>query len=384
MDFTLDDTQRQLQTTMRRFVDNEVIPVAGEYEHADAYPDPMVRQMAEMGLFGCILPTEYGGGGLDYVSYAVICEELSRGWMSLAGILNSHLMMALMTCWYGTEAQKQAYVPAFATGERRGGLMLTEANAGSDAAAMQTTAIRQGDVYVVNGSKMFITNAERGNTFMLLAKTDPTRQPQHRGISAFLLDKSRPGFRVGRRIRKLGYKGLRTCEVILEDCEIPRDCLIGEEGHGFRYVLSALEVGRINIAARGVGMARAAFEDSIRYAQQREQFGQPIANFQAIQFKLADMATAIEAARLLTFQAAAKKDRGERCDLEAGMAKLFASEMCEKAASEGIQIHGGYGYTEEFAVERYYRDAKLLTVGEGTSEIQRQVIARRLLELYAI
>ncbi len=384
MDFTLNESQQQLQATMRRFVEREVIPVASDYEHADAYPDPIVKQMAEMGLFGCILPEAYGGQGVDYISYAIICEELSRGWMSLAGILNSHLMMGLMTCWYGSENQKRTYVPAFARGERRGGLMLTEANAGSDAAAMRTTAVLEGDTYVVNGSKMFITNAERGNTFMLLAKTDTAIQPPHRGISAFLLDKSRSGFHVGRQIKKLGYKGLRTCEVVLEDCRLPRDCLIGEEGKGFNYVMSALEVGRINIAARGVGMARAAFEDSIRYAQQREQFGQPIANFQAIQIKLADMATQIEAARLLTYQAAAKKNRGERCDLEAGMAKLFASEICEKAASEGIQIHGGYGYTEDFAVERYYRDAKLLSVGEGTNEIQRMVIARRLLELYRL
>ena len=384
MDFTLNESQQQLQATMRRFVEREVIPVASDYEHADAYPDPIVKQMAEMGLFGCILPEAYGGQGVDYISYAIICEELSRGWMSLAGILNSHLMMGLMTCWYGSEDQKRTYVPAFARGERRGGLMLTEANAGSDAAAMRTTAVLEGDTYVVNGSKMFITNAERGNTFMLLAKTDTAMQPPHRGISAFLLDKSRSGFHVGRQIKKLGYKGLRTCEVVLEDCRLPRDCLIGEEGKGFNYVMSALEVGRINIAARGVGMARAAFEDSIRYAQQREQFGQPIANFQAIQIKLADMATQIEAARLLTYQAAAKKNRGERCDLEAGMAKLFASEICEKAASEGIQIHGGYGYTEDFAVERYYRDAKLLSVGEGTNEIQRMVIARRLLELYRL
>ncbi len=384
MDFTLNESQQQLQATMRRFVEREVIPVASDYEHADAYPDPIVKQMAEMGLFGCILPEAYGGQGVDYISYAIICEELSRGWMSLAGILNSHLMMGLMTCWYGSEDQKRTYVPAFARGERRGGLMLTEANAGSDAAAMRTTAVLEGDTYVVNGSKMFITNAERGNTFMLLAKTDTAIQPPHRGISAFLLDKSRSGFHVGRQIKKLGYKGLRTCEVVLEDCRLPRDCLIGEEGKGFNYVMSALEVGRINIAARGVGMARAAFEDSIRYAQQREQFGQPIANFQAIQIKLADMATQIEAARLLTYQAAAKKNRGERCDLEAGMAKLFASEICEKAASEGIQIHGGYGYTEDFAVERYYRDAKLLSVGEGTNEIQRMVIARRLLELYRL
>ncbi len=384
MDFTLSEEQQQLQATLRRFVEREVIPVASEYEHADTYPESLVQQMAELGLFGCILPQAYGGQECDYVSYAIICEELSRGWMSLAGILNSHLMMALMTLWYGTEGQKQEYLPAFARGERRGGLMLTEANSGSDAAAMRTTAVLQGDEYVINGSKMFITNAERGNTFMLLAKTDTTAQPQHRGISAFVLDKSRPGFHVGRHIKKLGYKGLRTCEIHLEDCRIPRDCLIGDAGQGFKYVLSALEVGRINIAARGVGMARAAFEDSIRYAQQREQFGQPIAHFQAIQFKLADMATGIEAARLLTYQAAAKKDRGERCDLEAGMAKLFASEMCEKAASEGIQIHGGYGYTEDFAVERYYRDAKLLTVGEGTSEVQRQVIARRLLDMYRV
>ena len=384
MDFTLNEEQQQLQTMMRRFVDREVIPVASEYEHADAYPEPIVNQMAEMGLFGCILPTEYGGQGLDYLSYTIICEELSRGWMSLAGVLNSHLMMCLITYWYGTEAQKQEYLPAFARAERRGGLMLTEANSGSDAASMQTKAVLQGDDYVVNGSKMFITNAERGNTFLLLAKTDAEVQPQHRGISAFLLDKSRPGFTVGRNIKKLGYKGLRTCEISLDDCHIPRDCLVGEEGQGFKYVMSALEVGRLNIAARGVGMARAAFEDSIRYAQQREQFGQPIAQFQAIQFKLADMATQIEAARLLTYQAASKKDHGQRCDLEAGMAKLFASEICEKAASEGIQIHGGYGYTEDFAVERYYRDAKLLTVGEGTSEIQRQVIARRLLELYRV
>ena len=384
MDFTLNESQQQLQATMRRFVEREVIPVASDYEHADAYPDPIVKQMAEMGLFGCILPEAYGGQGVDYISYAIICEELSRGWMSLAGILNSHLMMGLMTCWYGSEDQRRTYVPAFARGERRGGLMLTEANAGSDAAAMRTTAVLEGDTYVVNGSKMFITNAERGNTFLLLAKTDTAMQPPHRGISAFLLDKSRSGFHVGRQIKKLGYKGLRTCEVVLEDCRLPRDCLIGEEGKGFNYVMSALEVGRINIAARGVGMARAAFEDSIRYAQQREQFGQPIANFQAIQIKLADMATQIEAARLLTYQAAAKKNRGERCDLEAGMAKLFASEICEKAASEGIQIHGGYGYTEDFAVERYYRDAKLLSVGEGTNEIQRMVIARRLLELYRL
>ena len=384
MDFTLNEEQQQLQTAMRRFVEREVIPLASEYEHADAYPEPMVKQMAEMGLFGCILPLEYGGQGLSYISYAIICEELSRGWMSLAGILNSHLMMALITSWYGTEAQKQAYLPTFSRGERRGGLMLTEANSGSDAAAMRTTAVLQGDEYVVNGSKMFITNAERGNTFLLLAKTDTAIRPPHRGISAFLLEKGRPGFHVGRHIKKLGYKGLRTCEVSFEDCRLPRDCLVGEAGQGFKYVMAALEVGRINIAARGVGMARAAFEDSIRYAQQREQFGQPIANFQAIQFKLADMATGIEAARLLTYQAAAKKDRGERCDLEAGMAKLFASEMCERAASEGIQIHGGYGYTEDFAVERYYRDAKLLTVGEGTSEIQRQVIARRLLDVYRV
>jgi alkylation response protein AidB-like acyl-CoA dehydrogenase len=384
MDLTLSETQRQMQATIRRFVDAEVIPVASELEHADQYPIEIVNRMAELGLFGILIPEAYGGLGLDSVTYALVVEELARGWMSLAGVINSHLMLAHMIWKFGTEDQRQRYLPALAKGERRAGLGLTEADAGSDAASMRTTATRDGDEYLLNGAKMFVTNGERGDVFAILAKTNPTAQPRHHGISAFIVEKGHLGFRVGRKIKKLGYRGLDTCELIFEDCRVPKDRLIGREGEGFKYVLNALEVGRINVAARGVGMARAAFEDSIRYAQQRVQFGQPICHFQAIQFKLADMATQIEAARLLTWNAAMKHDRGERCDLEAGIAKLFATEMCERVASEGIQIHGGYGYTEDFAVERYFRDSKLLTVGEGTNEIQRLVIARRLLDRYKI
>ncbi|MBI3328495.1 MAG: acyl-CoA dehydrogenase family protein [Nitrospinae bacterium] len=384
MDLTLSEAQREIQATIRRFVEQEVIPVASALEHEDRYPVEIVNKMAELGLFGILIPEEYGGLGLDSVSYAIVVEELSRGWMSLAGVINSHLMLAHMIGKFGTEGQRHRYLRALAKGERRAGLGLTEADAGSDVASMRATAKRHSDEYLLNGAKMFVTNGERGNTFAILAKTDPTAQPQHRGISAFIVEKGLQGFRVGRKIKKLGYRGLDTCELIFEDCRVPRDCLIGKEGEGFKYVLNALEAGRINVAARGVGMARAAFEDSIRYAQRRVQFGQPICNFQAIQFKLADMATQIEAARLLTWSAAMKRDHGERCDLEAGMAKLFATEICERAASEGIQIHGGYGYTQDFAVERYFRDSKLLTVGEGTNEVQRVVIARRLLEQYKI
>ncbi len=385
MDFTFTDEQQAAQMMARRFTEKEIIPIADEFDHEDKYPAEVADKMAELGLFGIILPPEYGGMGMDYVSYALVIEEISRGWMSIAGILNSHLMVGYMIANYGTEEQKQKYLPDISSGERRGSLGLTEAEAGSDTASMKSTAKRDGDDYVINGNKMFITNAERGNTFAVLAKTDTQIQPQHRGISAFIVDKETPGFTVGRKIEKLGYKGLRTCELVFEDCRIPKDNLIGDkEGQGLKYVLNGLEVGRINVAARAVGVARAAFEDSIKYAQQRHQFGQPICQFQAIQHKLAEMATGIEAGRLLTLMAADKKNRGERCDLEAGMAKLFTSELSVKASLEGIQIHGGYGYTQEFSVERYLRDACLFPVGEGTSEIQKMVIARRLLEKYKI
>ncbi len=384
MDLNLTEEQRNAQMMARRFTENEIIPIADEYDHEDKYPAEVADKMAELGLFGIILPQEYGGMEMDYVSYALVIEEISRGWMSIAGILNSHLMVGYMIANFGTEEQKQKYIPALASGERRGSLGLTEAEAGSDTASMKSTAKRDGDDYVINGNKMFITNSERGNTFAVLAKTDTEIRPQHRGISALIVDKGTPGFTVGRKIEKLGYKGLRTCELVFEDCRVPKDALVGKEGEGLKYVLNGLEVGRINVAARAVGVARAAFEDSIKYAQQRVQFGKPICEFQAIQSKLAEMATKIEAARLLTLMAADKKNRGERCDLEAGMAKLFASELSVEASLEGIQIHGGYGYTKEFSVERYLRDACLFPVGEGTSEIQKMVIARRLLEKYKI
>jgi alkylation response protein AidB-like acyl-CoA dehydrogenase len=379
MDATL---QGQLLDTIRRFVDREVIPVASDYEHANEYPEPLVERMKELGLFGATIAPQWGGLGLDYSTYAMIVEELCRGWMSLSGVLNTHLMFAFVLQAFGTAEQQERYLPAMARGEHRAALCLTEPHAGSDTQRIKTTARRDGDHYVLNGSKMFITNARTATVFSTLVKTDPHADPPHRGMSLFAAEPG-PGLTVGRDIDKLGYKGVETCEVTYEDHRVPVANLIGgEEGHGLQCVLSGLEVGRINIAARAVGVARAAFEDSIRYAQQRETFGKPIAQHQAIQLKLADMGTKIEAARLLVRQAAAMKDRGERCDLEAGMAKLFASETCQEVTLEAMRILGGYGYTKEFRVERYYRDAPLMIIGEGTNEIQRLVIARALLKRY--
>jgi alkylation response protein AidB-like acyl-CoA dehydrogenase len=368
---------------IRRFVKRDVLPVAREMELADEYPEALVETMASLGLFGAFIPEEYGGSGLSFSTYARIVEELSVGWMSLSGVINSHLMMAYLVWQNGTEDQRQQFLPRMASGELRGGLALTESDAGSDTQAIRTTAVRDGDDYVVNGSKMFVTNGIRGNIFALVAKTDPEADPPYRGISLFLAEKG-PGFQVGRKLHKLGYRGVDTTEFAFHDYRIPADRRIGEEGAGFRYVMSGLEVGRINVAARAVGLARAAFEDSIRYAQQRHTFGKPISEHQAIQFKLADMGTKIEASRLMVRSAAEKKDRGERCDLEAGMAKLFATEACQEITLEAIRIHGGYGYVNDLPVERYYRDAPLLIVGEGTNEIQRLVIARQLLKEYAV
>ena len=375
----------QVLDTVRRFVTREVIPVASKYEHADEYPQPLVDRMRELGLFGATIPAEYGGLGLDYTTYAMIVEELCRGWMSLSGVLNTHLMFAYVLQMHGTAEQKARYLPALARGEHRAALCLTEPHAGSDAQRIRTTAVRRGDHYVVNGSKMFITNARTATIYSLVAKTDPSADPPYRGISLFAAEKDAPGVTVGRQLDKLGYKGIETCEVSFEDFRVPAANLIGgAEGRGFGQVMSGLEVGRINIAARAVGVAQAAFEDAIRYAQERRTFGKPICEHQAIQLKLADMATKIEAARLLTRQAAGMKDRGERVDLQAGMAKLFASETCQEVSLEAMRILGGYGYVKEFAVERYYRDAPLMIIGEGTNEIQRLVIARSLVQRYKI
>jgi alkylation response protein AidB-like acyl-CoA dehydrogenase len=360
---------------VRVFAEREIRPLAAAYEREDRYPFELVEKMKEMGLFGAIIP-------LDYVTYARIIEEITRVWMSVAGILNSHLIMAWAVLTYGTEAQRRRYLPRFATGERRGGLCLTEPDAGSDVQGIRTTARRDGDGYRLNGAKMFITNGRYGDTYLVLARTDPAAMPPRRGMSLFVVEKG-PGFVVLRDIPKLGYRGVETCEIRFEDVYVPADNLVGgEEGQGFRQVLGALEVGRINVAARGVGLARAAFEAAIRYADQRQAFGQPIAEFELIQKKLAWIATKIEAARLLTLRAAERKARGERADLEAGMAKLFATETAQEAALEAMRIHGGYGYTEDFPVERYYRDAPLLVIGEGTNEIQETVIARQLLRRF--
>lgn len=377
--------QEQIIAAVREFVERKVMPVASKLEHADEYPTELVAEMKEMGLFGAIIPEEYGGLGLDCTTYARIIEELARGWMSLTGIINSHLIMAYDLWQHGTEEQKQRYLPAMCSGEKRGGVCISEPHAGSDVQAISTTATRSGDEYIINGSKMWVTNGGNGNTFALLAKTDKTANPPHRGISLFIIEKGGKGFTVSRKIEKLGYKGVDTVELAFEDFRVPAANLIGgEEGKGFAQIMSGLELGRINVAARGVGLARAAFEEAIKYAQQRETFGKPICEHQAIQLKLADMATRIEAAKLLTYSAAAKKDRGDRCDLEAGMAKLFATEACQEVTLEAMRIHGGYGYAKEFKVERFYRDAPLLLIGEGTNEIQRMVIAKNLLKRYQI
>jgi alkylation response protein AidB-like acyl-CoA dehydrogenase len=379
------DVTTQVLDTVRRFVAREVVPVASRLEHANEYPFDLVERMKALGLFGATIPVEYGGLGLGYSTYSQIVEELCRGWMSLSGVLNTHLMFAYVLNAHGTAEQKQRYLPPMARGEHRAALCLTEPHAGSDTQAIRTTARRDGDHYVVNGAKMFITNARTATIYSLVVKTDPTASPPHRGMSLLAAEKDAPGVEIGRDIDKLGYKGIETCEVSFEDFRVPVASLVGGvEGRGLQQVLSGLEVGRINIASRAVGVAQAALEDAVRYAQERTAFGKPICEHQAIQLKLADMATKIEAARLLTRQAAAMKDRGERCDLEAGMAKLFASETCQEVSLEAMRVLGGYGYTKEFRVERYYRDAPLMIIGEGTNEIQRLVIARSLIQRYKI
>ena len=377
---TPEEARSQIVNLVKDFARREVEPVAAELDREDTVPLDLIDRMKELGLFGITVPEEYGGMGLDYTTFAMVFEEMSKVLMSLTGAIGTHHIMTYVLTHYGTEGQKRHFLPDLAVGRKRGGLALTEPGGGTDVANLQVTADKDGEEYVVNGSKMFITNGRYGDTFCLLARTDRAAEPNYRGISAFIVEKGGDGFRVGRDLDKLGYRGLDTCELIFEDYRIPADNLVGmEEGRGFGQVMSGLETGRINVAARAVGVAQAAFEAAIRYAQQRETFGVPIAQHQAIQLKLADMATKIRAARLLTYDAAARKDSGERVDLESGMAKLFASEICGEVAMEAMRIHGGYGYIKESPVERYYRDAPLMIIGEGTNEILRLVIARQLL-----
>ncbi len=362
-----------------RFLEREVRPHVAELEHNDIYPAEIVERMKEMGLFGATISEAYGGLGLSSSTYARIVERLSHAWMSVSGIINSHLIMAAAVERFGTDEQKQSYLPRFATGALRGGLALTEPDCGTDLQAIRTTARREGNnAYVVNGSKMWITNSIQGTCFALLVKTDPTAEPRHRGMSLFLAEKGE-GFQVSRKLEKLGYRGIDTAELVFEDYKIDADRLIGgEEGKGLQHALGGLELGRINVAARGVGIAQAALDEAVSYSQTRKTFGKPICEHQAIQIKLADMVTRTEAARLLMVRAADAYDTGERCDMEAGMAKLFATEAALENAIEAMRIHGGYGYSKEYPIERMYRDAPLLCIGEGTNEIQRLIIARQL------
>jgi alkylation response protein AidB-like acyl-CoA dehydrogenase len=383
--FAPDKMRQQIVDGIRQFVERKIIPVASQLEHNDEYPSEIVEGMKDLGLFGANVPPEYGGLGLDYTTFAMIIEELSRGWMSVVGPLGTHSVICDIIHRFGTEEQRREFLPGLATGQRRGGLALSEADAGTDVQRLKTTATRRGDGYVINGSKMWITNGRHGNTFVLAAKTEPKADPPYQGISAFIIEKGGEGFNVARDIDKLGYKGVETCELSFDNFFVPAKNLVGgKEGDGFKHIMTGLESERINVAARGVGLARAAFEDAIQYAQQRHTFGKPICEHQTIQIKLADMATKIEAARLLVYSAAEKKDRGERCDLEAGMAKLFATESAQEIVLESLRIHGGAGYSKDFRVERYYRDAPLLIVGGGTNELQRLIIAKGLVAKYPI
>jgi alkylation response protein AidB-like acyl-CoA dehydrogenase len=370
------ELREEIIANVRRFVTREVVPNADALEHADEFPTAIVEGMRELGLFGVTIPEEYGGLGLDLLTYIGIIEELSAGWMSLSGVVNTHTMVATLLLVHGTDEQKQRWLPQLASAERRGALSLSEPDAGTDTRNISCKAERDGDEFVINGTKAWVTNGERSGLVALAARTSE-------GISALIVEKepgpSFEGIRVSKKIGKLGYKGVETVEMAYVDHRIPAANLVGEPGRGLPQILSVLEIGRINIAARAVGVARAAFDAALEYAQQRVTFGKPIAEHQAIQLKLADMATKLEAARLLTRSAAERKAAGLRCDVEAGMAKLFASETAMELSQEAMRIHGGLGYTTELPVERYYRDAPLMVIGEGTNEIQRVVIARGLL-----
>ena len=374
------ENERLVLEMVDKFLEAEVKPHVRALEHDDIYPSEIVEKMKEMGLFGCIIAPEYGGLGLSTSTYAKIIERMSAVWMSISGIVNSHLIMSVVVQRNGTEEQKASFLPRFATGELRGGVGLTEPDCGTDLQAIRTVAKRVGGEYVVNGRKTWITNSLYGNCLALLVKTDANAKPRHKGMSLLIAEKG-PGFTVNRKLEKLGYKGIDTCELSFDDYKVPADRLIGGvEGRGLHQILNGLELGRINVAARGVGIANAALKEAVAYSQVRKTFGKPICEHQAIQLKLGEMATRLEAARLLTYRAAEAYDLGERCDMEAGMAKLFATEAAVENSLEAMRIHGGYGYSKEFNIERLYRDAPLLIIGEGTNEMQCIIIAKQLIE----
>jgi len=373
-----EDEEAAMLEAIDRWVEGEVRPIAREYDQADKYPAELVEQMKELGLFGATISPEYGGLGLNASLYARIVARICEAWMAPTGIFNSHLIMAACVERFGTDEQKAGFLPRFATGELRGGIGLTEPNAGTDLQSIRTVAKRDGDHYIINGTKTWITNGIEGSCFAVLVKTDPDAEPRHKGMSMFLLEKG-DGFEVGKKLKKLGYKSIDSAELVFDNFRVPADRLIGGvEGSGFQQAAGGLELGRINVAARGVGLAKGAMDLAVAYAKERVTFGKPIAGHQAIQMKLADMATRAEAARLLVEQAAQKYDSGERCDMEAGMAKLFASEAAVENSTEAMRVFGGYSYSTEYDIERYFRDAPLMCIGEGTNEIQRVIISKQL------
>jgi butyryl-CoA dehydrogenase len=373
------DEETMLVETVRAFIDRDVKPTVREVEHANEYPDAWIEQMKRIGIYGLAIPESYGGSPVSTRCYVLVTQELSRGWMSLAGAMGGHTVVAKLLALFGTEEQKRTYLPAMATGEVRATMALTEPGGGSDLQNMKTTALAEGAELVINGSKTWISNARRSGLIALLCKTDPAAKPAHRGISVVLVEHG-DGLTVSRDLPKLGYKGIESCELTFDDCRVPASAILGgEPGKGFAQMMKGLETGRIQVASRALGVATAALEDALRYAQERESFGQPIWKHQAVGHYLADMATKLSAARQLTLYAADRYDAGERADMEAGMAKLFASEVAMEIALNAVRIHGGYGYSTEYDVERYFRDAPLMIVGEGTNEIQRNVIAGQLI-----
>ncbi len=392
------DEQQAITEMVRQFADEQILPNAEHYDHEDSFPEPIVEQMKELGLFGVTIPEEYGGMGLDLTTYAMIVEELSRGWISISGVVNTHFIGSYLLMKFGNEEQRQKYLPRMATGEIRAAFSLSEPELGSDVQAIKTSAKKGEDgKYEINGQKMWVTNGLRSDLVFVLVKTDPNAEKAHRGMTCLIAEKSPgvaentgelAGLNVPPQLKKMGYKGVESTELVFASYRCPAENILGGEdaglNKGFSQMMDALEVGRVNVAARGVGIAQRALELALKYSQERKTFGKPIAEHQAIQFKLADMATQVDAARLLTLRAARLKDAGERSDLEAGMAKLFASEAGRFCVEESFRIHGGYGYSKEYEIERLYRDAPLLLIGEGTSEIQRMVIGRKLLQRHRI
>jgi alkylation response protein AidB-like acyl-CoA dehydrogenase len=391
------DEQKAITEMVRQFVDEQILPNAEHYDHEDEFPEPIVEQMKELGLFGVTIPEEYGGMGLDLTTYAMIVEELSRGWISISGVVNTHFIGSYLLMKFGTDEQKEHFLPKMASGELRAAFSLSEPEVGSDVQGIKAVATKEGDDWVLNGQKMWVTNGLLSGVVFVLMKNDTKADPPYKGMTCFITEKEPgasensgkyAGLTIPPKIKKMGYKGVESTELVYDGYRCPPDRILGGEeaglGQGFRQMMDALEVGRVNVAARGVGIAQRALELALRYSQERKTFGKPIAQHQAIQFKLADMATKVEAARLLTFKAARMKDAGQRSDVEAGMAKLFASEAGKEVVEDAFRIHGGYGYSKEYEIERLYRDAPLLLIGEGTSEIQRMVIGKKLLERHKI